>query len=424
MSLGRPGRHGAGLGLGAAGAARAATVPHQAGTSGAGRQRAARPIHLPPQLLHWLASRGPLENPWLAAGFAALLGASAAVAVWRFRRRRRAGAQVRHRGLRRAALTGWLAALTVLSGLVGLNAYVGYVPTLPGLFGALPGALPGATAGTRYPSRVETLEIGDPVLDVRPGTAYIYVPPGYDDPRNAARRYPVVYLLHGYPGSAIDWFRGAEVRPVMDALLAEHLVQPMIVVAPDASGGWLHDSEMLNQPGGPQVETYLTRTVVGAIDGRYRTVADRSGRAIGGVSSGGYGALNLGLRHQDTYSVILSEMPYGDPGAVTHTLLAGSYARWLANAPSHYIPTMTFHQPMAVDLLAGTRDSQGFEARRLAGMLTERGQAALFTEIPGATHTWRGARAETPYALVFASRQLAEPTVPTRWNRRPSGSGG
>ncbi len=69
-------------------------------------------------------------------------------------------------------------------------------------------------------------------------------------------------LLHGDPGGPVDWFRGAEVQDQMDALLRYHLIQPMLVVAPDASGGWLHDSEMLNQVGGAQVETYLTRTVV------------------------------------------------------------------------------------------------------------------------------------------------------------------
>lgn len=49
------------------------------------------------------------------------------------------------------------------------------------------------------------------------------------------------------------------------------------------------------------------------------------------MSSGGYGALNLGLRHQGTYSVILSMMPYGEPGAVTRSLLGGSRKLWLAN---------------------------------------------------------------------------------------------
>jgi S-formylglutathione hydrolase FrmB len=192
----------------------------------------------------------------------------------------------------------------------------------------------------------------------------------------------------------------------MDALLRYHLVQPMILVTPNANGGWLHDSEMLNQVGGPQVETYLTSTVVVAIDSRYRTVADRAGRAIGGMSSGGYGALNLGLRHQDRFSVILAQMPYGDPGNVTRILLGGSRALWQANSPRLYIATMIFHHPMAVYLIAGSRDPQLGEARRLAAMLTGRGQVAVVKAVPGATHSWRGARAEIPYSLVFASQQL------------------
>jgi S-formylglutathione hydrolase FrmB len=163
---------------------------------------------------------------------------------------------------------------------------------------------------------------------------------------------------------------------------------------------------MLNQVHGPQMETYLTRTVVGYVDAHFRTVAARVGRAIGGMSSGGYGALNLGLRHQDVYSVILSEMPYGDPGQDALALLGGSRVLWAANAPDRYIPTMTFHHRMAVDLLTGIHDSQRWEAARLARMLRARHQPAVLTMVPGAGHTWRSAAQELPYALIFANQHL------------------
>jgi enterochelin esterase-like enzyme len=371
------------------------------------RPRLVRLVRIPPQLLHQLGRNGPLEGPWLTVVIAMLLAASVALALWRGRRHRRLRTRPRHLGLRRVALGGWLTLLTLLGSAAAINAYVGYVPTLPALFGALPSH----PAGSRF-SRVETLLIGDAALGVAPARAYVYLPPGYDAKANARRRYPVVYLLHGYPGSPIDWFRGAEVQDQMDALLRYRLVQPMLVVAPDASGGWLHDSEMLNQVGGPQVETYLTRTVVAAVDAHYRTIPDRSGRAIGGVSSDGYGALNLGLRHQTTYSVILSMMPYGDPGAVTQTLLGGNRALWLANSPSHYIPTMKFRDSMAIFLAAGSRDPQLPEARRLGRLLTRRGQLAVVNEVSGATHTWHGARAEIPYALTFASQHLTTTVKP------------
>jgi enterochelin esterase-like enzyme len=354
-------------------------------------------LHLPASLLRQVDRAGPLESPWVAAALGGLLAASVLLAL---RHHRRAGPPARRRWLRRTGLAAWLSGLTVLTGLAGVNVYVGYVPTLPGLLGAI--LSPGRDGG----SRVAKLVVGAPDLDVPPSPAYVYLPPGYDQPGNAARRYPVVYLLHGYPGGPADWFRGAQLQQVMDAMLRDRLMQPMIVVAPDASGGWLHDSEMLNQVGGPQVATYLTRTVVAAVDGAYRTVPDRGARAIGGMSSGGYGALNLGLRHQGVYSVILSEMPYGDPGPVTWSLLGGSHALWLANSPSHYIPTMTFRHPMAVDLLAGSRDRTRGEVVRLARMLVARGQQAQDTIVPDANHTWRGARAELPYALAFASQHL------------------
>jgi enterochelin esterase-like enzyme len=361
-----------------------------------------RLIRIPADLLHQFGLAGPLESPWLAVAIAMLLAASVALVAWRARQHRRLRTRPRHLVLRRVALGGWLTVLALLGSAASLNAYVGYVPTLPALFGALPGH----PAGSRL-SRVETLIVGAPTLGVPPERVYVYLPPGYDAKAETQRRYPVVYLLHGYPGGPIDWFRAAEVQDQMDALLRYHLVQPMLIVAPNANGGWLHDSEMLNQVGGPQVETYLTRTVVAAIDAHYRTIPNRSGRAIGGMSSGGYGALNLGLRHQGTYSVILSMMPYGDPGAVTQTLLGGSRALWLANAPSHYIPTMTFRDPMAVFLAAGSSDPQLPEARLLARMLTHRGQPALLKEVFGATHTWHGARAEIPFALTFAAQHLA-----------------
>jgi S-formylglutathione hydrolase FrmB len=354
-------------------------------------------LHLPAALLRQVDRAGPLESPWVAAALGGLLAASLLLAV---RHHRRAGPPGRLRWLRRTGLAAWLSGLTVVTGLAGVNVYVGYVPTLPGLLGTT--LSPGRDGG----SRVARLVVGAPDLDIPPSPAYVYLPPGYDSPGNKARRYPVVYLLHGYPGGPTDWFRGAQVQQVMDAMLRDRLVQPMIVVAPDASGGWLHDSEMLNQVGGPQVATYLTRTVVDAVDGAYRTVADRGARAVGGMSSGGYGALNLGLHHQERFSVILSEMPYGDPGPVTWSLLGGSHALWLANSPSQYIPTMVFHHPMAVDLIAGSRDRTRGTADRLARMLAARGQQAQDTIVPDANHTWRGARAELPYALAFASQHL------------------
>jgi enterochelin esterase-like enzyme len=166
---------------------------------------------------------------------------------------------------------------------------------------------------------------------------------------------------------------------------------------------------MVNQVNGPQLETYLTKTVPQTIDAKYRTIANRDGRAIGGVSSGGYGALNLALRNQDVFSVSVPMMPYGDPGAVLDSLFAGDRQLLEQNTPSQYIPSMTFTQPLSMLLVAGTEDPQLPTARQLYAQLNARSSADLdvaLQVVPGATHTWHGATMDSPYGYVFFSDRV------------------
>jgi enterochelin esterase-like enzyme len=345
---------------------------------------------------------GYLESPWLAGLLWILLLATIGYGIWRFVRRRRAHRRLRHAALRRTGLTLGIIVLLVLAGSATANAYVGYVPTIGSAFGNVGEDIRGG-------SRIDQISIGASDLDVPPGPAYVYVPPGYDNADNQSHRYPVIYLLHGYPGASVDWVRAGDMQQILDKLIADRLVEPMIAVAPDASGGFIHDSEMVNQVGGPQLETYLTKTVPQTIDGRYRTIADRSGRGIGGVSSGGYGALNLALRNQDVFSVSVPMMPYGDPGTVLDSLFGGNQQLLDQNTPSKYIPTMTFTQKMSLLLVAGTQDPQLPTARQLYAQLKARNSSNLdvgLQVVDGATHTWIGATMDSPYGYVFFSERV------------------
>jgi enterochelin esterase-like enzyme len=360
-------------------------------------------------LAHPLA---PLESRWLAAALFAAALAVAAGWVWRARRRRGHGLAVRRGSLPTTAAAVTIATLVLLSGLVLVNGYVGYLPTVSSLLGRLPtpiAAQPtplaprGGSAGAASVKRV-TIP-ADPALDVPALPAVVYLPPGYG---TSPRRYPVVYLIHGYPGRAVDWFNGGEVPTTMTTLLEHQLVQPMIVVAPTAAVGFTRDSECLNAVGGPQFETYLTRDVVGWVDRRYRTVRQAGGRAVGGMSSGGYCALNLGLRHQDEFSVILAHEPYGTPGTSARwRLLGGSQARYQANSPIAYLPTMPFRHRLAVFLDAPASDPGSLsDTLRVAHELAARDQLVSLQIVHGVGHTWQEARRELPYSLVFASRHL------------------
>jgi enterochelin esterase-like enzyme len=139
----------------------------------------------------------------------------------------------------------------------------------------------------------------------------VYTPPGYDAPDNEAR-YPVLYLLHGCPDPGDGWNRYGRAAEEVDQLCVQEDFPPMIVVCPDGNGlGSFGDSEYIDAvnpklkgKAGVRVATYLTDEAVPFIDQKYRTIPTPAGRLIGGISTGGYGAVNLGLRRPDLFSTL------------------------------------------------------------------------------------------------------------------------
>lgn len=377
-------------------------------------------VHLPTWVRNHLRVNAPLESPWIWRGLLVVTLLTIGGLCWLWIRRRRAGIVRPHRWLWRSLNGLGVLVLVMLTGLAYLNTYVGYLPTVSSLMTlatggpSVPGAVPVSTLGTNGSrmigpdnSAVVQITVGASRLDVPPLDAYVYLPPGYYAPDNAHRRYPVVYLLHGYPGRPADWMLAGAVPQITDELLAAHEIGPMIIVAPNADGGWLHDSECLNQVGGPQLASYLSQAVVKYVDAHFRTFATRSGRAVGGLSSGGYCAVNLGLRYSSVFSTIIAFEPYGDPGrSIIGSLLHGSTALYRENSPSYYLPTMTFRYPVAAFMDAGSVRSEIRRVKALATQLADRGQQVAFQVEPGQGHTWREALAGLPYGLVFAARHL------------------
>lgn len=104
---------------------------------------------------------------------------------------------------------------------------------------------------------------------------------------------PVLYLLHGYSGNYASWVQG-----VNNLAMAADRYQ-MLIVCPDGGyGSWYWDSPVDPQF---QYETYITRELIPYIDKKFKTITDRKGRGITGLSMGGHGALFLAIRHQDLF---------------------------------------------------------------------------------------------------------------------------
>lgn len=119
--------------------------------------------------------------------------------------------------------------------------------------------------------------------------AVVITPNNYD--KN--KRYPVVYLLHGYSGNYADWITKA---PSITTYSDSYNI---IIVCPDGDyNSWYFDSPVDSTR---RYETYVAKELVSWIDEHYTTLANVKGRAITGLSMGGHGALYLAFRHQDVF---------------------------------------------------------------------------------------------------------------------------
>lgn len=116
----------------------------------------------------------------------------------------------------------------------------------------------------------------------------IVLPPGYEE---SDQHYPVLYLLHGYMQNYTVWGRN------LGAAFYARNFTDLIVVMPDAGNSWYINYASSTDNQRNNWEDHIVRDVIGYVDSNFRTVARREGRAIGGLSMGGYGAIMLGLRH-------------------------------------------------------------------------------------------------------------------------------
>lgn len=139
----------------------------------------------------------------------------------------------------------------------------------------------------------------------------VYLPPSYETARN--RRFPVVYMLHGYTDSDAKWFgldgkHWIHLPQVLDRAFGQDGVKEMIVVMPDAyntfQGSFYSSSVTIGN-----WERFVVEELVAAIDKRYRTIPNAASRGLAGHSMGGYGTLRIGMKYPRVFSSIYALSP-------------------------------------------------------------------------------------------------------------------
>lgn len=130
--------------------------------------------------------------------------------------------------------------------------------------------------------------------------AMVYTPAG----QPPAAGWPVLYLLHGHDGNEHSWVDLGNIQQTLDRMIGGREIAPVLVVMPGGGNSWYVDSEDVGGPG--DFETAIVRDLAGAVERDYPVRTDRMGRAIAGLSMGGFGALRLALAHPDRFRSVAS----------------------------------------------------------------------------------------------------------------------
>jgi enterochelin esterase-like enzyme len=214
--------------------------------------------------------------------------------------------------------------------------------------------------------QIITLTVSSQVYH-KPVASSVYVPPCYDW---TPGKLPVIYLLHGGNADETQW-PDLRVRQEADALIAQGAA-PFVVVMPGGFYGV-----------GLDYATFVLNDLIPGIEARLRVRADGAGRAIGGISLGGYWALQVAFQHPDLFAAVGGHSP-----VTTRTGGPDDPLSLAATAPGL--------DRLHITLDAGNLDSLRASTEQLAGALNARGLAVALTISPGSHNRpyWRSHTAD------------------------------
>ena len=275
-----------------------------------------------------------------------------------------------------------------------------------------------AQTQTRPTTAVETVPFESKLVG-RTLPYKVVLPPGYNDAASKTTRYPVLYLLHGLTGHHTDWLSRTK--------LADYAADyRLIIITPEGNDGWYTDSHSVPAD---KYESYIVQELMPDVQRRFRTLETREGRAVAGLSMGGYGALKFGVKYPERFVLAASmsgavsaaswrtledlgpsefirkslSQTFG--GGDSETKRANDLFRLLHELPSEKTPALPF---LYFD--CGTEDPLQLLAPNaaLAALLVENKIAHEYRQLPG-KHDWVYWDQQVREVLRLAARMLAPP---------------
>jgi enterochelin esterase-like enzyme len=219
-------------------------------------------------------------------------------------------------------------------------------------------------------------------------TSYnVFLPPGYDE---STRRYPVLYMLHGVAGDATEW-QSIGLLEAADRMIQDGEIEPMLIVLPNGGANY-----WVNHADGARWGDYLVADVVNSVDREYRTVTDRTARAVGGLSMGGEGALRMAMLNPDVFAIAGAHSPSlrtaYDQLSPELQQLYGTEADWRAASGLWLATDTDAAARLSIMLDVGEDDPWRPNVELLHSRLDERGISHRFEVLPGehAAEYWIG----------------------------------
>jgi putative tributyrin esterase len=264
------------------------------------------------------------------------------------------------------------------------------------------------TLGPHYALNFQTELLGSKLMGRRMPYRII-LPLGYGAPKESAKRYSVIYLLHGLAGHYDNWTN-------LTKLVQYAAPYKFIIVTPEGGDGWYTDSSTVPND---KYESYIIQELIPEIDKKFRTLADRDHRIIAGLSMGGYGAIKFGLRYPNLFSVVGSfsggldaplrgqNSPFLRPSILSVFGPEGSKTRrdndiysMVRDMPTEQLKNIPF-----IYLDCGTDDSFFQINRDFDTLLLEKKIPHEFRELPG-KHEWPYWDSQVQEFLRVADKRL------------------
>ena len=268
------------------------------------------------------------------------------------------------------------------------------------------------TSATANTGRVQTVQFQSQLV----GKSLPYnvvLPVGYELPASREKQYPVIYLLHGLFGHYDNWTTRTR--------LADYTsTSEVIIVTPEGNNGWYTDSQLAPKE---QYESYIVKELIPDVDRRFRTISDRSGRAIAGLSMGGYGAIKFGVKYPAMFAFAGSMSGAMNAASWTREELAGLPSIWnslqqvfgdnagqarLSNDLPKRIRDLSHQESAALPFIyldCGTEDPLFPSNRSFAELLLSRKIPHEYRQRPGG-HSWSYWDTQVQEVLKLALKKM------------------